>query len=192
MKKILTILISAVLILSLVSCDEAEEKEKAVENVQKIADNSTYQGAVSNYYRAFEKCDAAYQMATFAPQYKEYVIEGFGYKDEEEMTKKLQSIIDQSYASYAATFGEGFMLFENIKAEKDLLGADLEALKAEMKENYGRDFPITEAKELEINIMISKGQGDQTGGVTVTQSAGQSNETLVVGKIENDGWYILK
>ncbi len=171
-----------------------KKDEETAQSKINIADNSTYKGQISNQYRAYETGNAEYQMATFAPQYKEYVMENFGYADEAEMTEALNEILVQTTTNYEASFGEGYMLLEDIVSETDYTKEQIEELKAEMKTGYGRDFPIEEAKEVKLEILISYGGGVSSMGeqVVANDAAGKSESTVVVAKLENDGWYILK
>ncbi len=190
MKKIFLLLIC--MMLFLVSCGKEQEEEQQEAMPLQIADNSTYQGAVSNYYRAYENCDARYQMATLAPQYTEYVMESYGYKNEEEMTNALEEIVMQGYENYVASFGEGFTLFETIKEARDFTAEELTALKEEMKTGYGRDFPIAEAKELSIDVIVSAKSTTQNGTVEASEAAGRIEMTMVAAKLDDNKWYILK
>ncbi len=186
MKKLLTVLICMGLLLFAVSCSNTKEENPKEKEIV-LADNSTYQGAVNNYYRAYERCDARYQMSTLAPQYVDYVMANFGYATEEEMTDALQVMIEESCASYSATFGEGYMLLESITEATDLTAEEVETLKTEMQTGYGREFPIQEAKELNVNIVVSVAGGDDS----TSQAAAQSDSVMTVAKID-DCWYILK
>lgn len=198
MKKIIMLILCAAAAVSLASCKgeekaqtaSAEEPKKTEEQTQKIADNKSAEGVINNYYAAYEYCDAAYQMATFAPEYKEYVIAQYGYADEEEMESRLGEILADICASYEQSFGAGYIIVPSIEKEEKLSEAELKALKAELKESYGKDFSVEEAKNVTVKVFVSA--MDEGEAVTASSAVGSSEETLCLGKNANGEWYILK
>lgn len=184
MKKTLIIML---IFASLALCGCKNGQETTVKPVQKtedkelIADNSAYRGVISNYYNSYKYCDAAYQMATFAPGYKKSVMAQYGYADEAEMESQLQSIIEQSCAAYKEAYGEGYEIIFDIKGEVLLSEEELKALRTELEGTYGAEFPVEEAMTVTVSTVITSGE-----------QAAPSESEFTVGKIENDGWYILK
>ena len=184
MKRIFIILTAAVLCLSACGKEEniTETADKTAETREGPHDNSTYRNVLDNYYKAYEKHDAAYQMATFSPAYKDYVIGQYGYGNEVKMEEQLQTIIDEAYAQYSSVYGEDFLVVYDVESEKNLSGDEIAALKKEMESLYGVDFVIGEAVEVTTSVVIS---GD-------SEQAGKAEETLTFGKLSDGNWYLLK
>ena len=178
-------IISAAAILCLSACSKEAEVKLTADNTAETDaphDNSTYRNVLDNYYKAYENCDAAYQMATFAPAYKEYVIKQYGYGNEENMERQLQTIIDEACEQYSTAYGENFLVAYDVKNEKNLSGGEIAGLEEEMESLYGGGFVIGEAVEATISVVIS-GESEQ---------AGKSEDTLTFGKLSDGNWYLLK
>lgn len=183
MRKFMLIVFAAVLFLSGCTADKTD-KSKSAEKTQSIEvrDNSSYKNVLYNFYKAYEKGDAEYMMATFSPQYKNYVIKTYGYGDEETMKQNLQDIISSQYTQYETAAGGDFEIVYEIESEKTLAPDAASALENEMKGKYGESFKISKAVSVNVKASVI-GQSEGRG-------IGENEITFAL--LDDGNWYILK
>lgn len=193
MKKFLIILTAVMVAVFAAGCGKTEVNETGEGNIAEESsnaespafegeplDNSTYRNVMDNYYKAYERDDAAYQMAAFAPSYREYVINEYGYTDEEEMAAQLQTIVDEVYQEYVGYVGEGFVIVYDVVDEQVLSDSERQELQAEMEAQYGGDFSMSEAVTAQVSMVLSG-----------NSEAGSGEQTMTFGKFGDGNWYLL-
>ncbi len=184
MKKIFLIAVMSFMALFFVSCNEEQKSEGefavSSEDLEK-SEEAPYFAVVDNYYKARRECDAAYQMEVFAPAYKEYVLKTYGYADEREMAAQLQSIIEQECEGYKASYGENYTIVHDIQKERALSTEEISSLKQEMEAQFGGDFSVSEAVEVTVKVLL-----------TANEQSASAEDVMVLGKLKDGKWYILK
>ena len=183
MRKIMLIVFAA--ILCFCGCaseksDKANPEKKVQSNA--VRDNSSYKNVLDNFYKAYEKCDAKYQMATFSPQYKNYVMKTYGYSDEKTMQENLQDVISSLYTQYQTAADGDFEIIYEVESEKTLTPDEVTALENEMEGQYGGEFKIISAVSVKVKASVI-GQSEGRG-------IGENEFTFAL--LDDENWYILK